>query len=169
MPGTLWKFAFLNLAAAISLLLAPGAGAAGTLRAYNAGLHETSVSSLSSGADMAVQLDVAFSSIIKSAGIVSGGPYYCAHGVLDTAVTTCMNASTAIDVANFVHLTKESAQRHEIDDPTNMHEHRIWLFSGGKDSVVKRSVIGALETYCKAFVKLANTTTNRTTRAKAAA
>jgi poly(3-hydroxybutyrate) depolymerase len=156
MRGTFWKFAFLHLAAAIGLLLAPAAGAAGTLRAYNADVRETSVSGLSSGADMAVQLDVAFSSIIKGAGIIAGGPYYCAQGVLDTAVTTCMNASTPIDVANLVHLTKESAQRHEIDDVSNLHEHRIWLFSGGKDSVVKPSVVDALESYYKAFVVHAN-------------
>ena len=86
MRGTFWKFAFLHLAAAIGLLLAPAAGAAGTLRAYNVDVHDTSVSGLSSGAYMAVQLDVAFSSTIKGAGIIAGGPYYCAQGLLDTAV-----------------------------------------------------------------------------------
>ena len=156
MRGTLWKFAFLHLAAAIGLLLAPAADAAGTLRAYNADIHETSVSGLSSGAFMAVQLDVAFSSIIKGAGIIAGGPYYCAQGVLDTAVAKCMNASTPIDVANLVRLTRESAQRDEIDDPVNLHEHRIWLFSGGKDSVVDPSVLDALEDYYKALVNHAN-------------
>ena len=156
MRGTLWKFAFLHLAAAIGLLLAPAADAAGTLRAYNADIHETSVSGLSSGAFMAVQLDVAFSSIIKGAGIIAGGLYYCAQGVLDTAVAKCMNASTPIDVANLVRLTRESAQRDEIDDPVNLHEHRIWLFSGGKDSVVDPSVLDALEDYYKALVNHAN-------------
>ena len=155
MRARLWKFALLHLAAVAGLLLAPAASAAGTLRAYNADIHETSVSGLSSGAFMAVQLDVAFSSIMKGAGVIAGGPYYCAHGLLIN-VATCMSGSPTIDVADLVSRTKASAQRHEIDDVANLHEQRIWLFSGGKDSVVDPSVVDALEDYYKALVKHAN-------------
>ena len=156
MKGTFWKFAFLHLVAAIGILMAPAASAAGTLRTYNVDVRETSVSGLSSGADMAVQLDVAFSSIIKGAGIIAGGPYYCAQGSLQTAVAACMNASSPVDVADLVRLTKDSAQRNEIDAVSNLGDHRIWLFSGAKDSVVKSSVVDDLEGYYKTFVKHSN-------------
>ncbi|MEO8752613.1 MAG: PHA-depolymerase-like protein [Casimicrobiaceae bacterium] len=149
------KFVLLYLVAAVGMLAAPAASAADALRAYNADIHETSVSGLSSGGYMAVQLDVAFSSIIKGAGIIAGGPYYCARGLL-TTLESCMSGAPAIDVTNLVRLTRESAQRNEIDDVANLERHRIWLFSGGKDSVVNPSVADALEDYYKALVKHSN-------------
>lgn len=158
MRATLWKCAFLQFAAAIHLVLVPAAAAdaADKLLAYNADIHETSVSGLSAGAFMAVQLDVAFSSIIKGAGVIAGGPYLCAQGVLEIAIAQCMNASVPIDVANLIRLARGSAQRNEIDDPANLEHHRIWLFSGDKDSVVDPSVVDALESYYKALVKHSN-------------
>ncbi len=59
------------------------------LPAFNADIKETSVSGLSSGGFMAVQFDVAYSSIIKGAGVIAGGPYFCARGNLNTATTVC--------------------------------------------------------------------------------
>lgn len=156
MNGTSWKCALLYAGAAVGVLLAPAASAATTLRAYNADIRETSVSGLSSGAFMAVQVDIAFSSIIKGAGIIAGGPYYCAQGSLRTAAAACMNATNPIDVANLVRLTKESAQRNEIDAVASLGDHRIWLFSGAKDSVVRPAVVDGLENYYKAFVKHTN-------------
>jgi hypothetical protein len=67
-----------------------------------------------------------------------------------------MNASSPIDVDNLVRLTKDSAQRNEIDAVSNLRDHRIWLFSGAKDSVVKPSVVDDLEGYYKTFVKHSN-------------
>jgi poly(3-hydroxybutyrate) depolymerase len=45
--------------------------AVGKLQSYNADVSETSVSGLSSGAFFAVQMQVAFSSIMKGAGTTS--------------------------------------------------------------------------------------------------
>lgn len=59
------------------------------LPAFNADIKETSVSGLSSGGFMAVQFDVAYSSILKGAGIIAGGPYFCAQFNLNTATTVC--------------------------------------------------------------------------------
>ena len=59
----------------------PGGGGAEPLRAFNVDIKETSVSGLSSGGFMAVQFQIAFSSTVKGAGIVAGGPYFCARGV----------------------------------------------------------------------------------------
>ena len=49
------------------------------LKSYNAVIGESSISGISSGAFMAVQFGVAWSSIIKGVGVVVGGPYYCAQ------------------------------------------------------------------------------------------
>jgi hypothetical protein len=67
---------------ASALPIAPGLAADGAppLGAYNADISESSVSGISSGAFMAVQFGVAWSSIIKGVGVIAGGPYYCAQG-----------------------------------------------------------------------------------------
>jgi poly(3-hydroxybutyrate) depolymerase len=72
------------LSHSIAILVLAGLGASvsaatpASLPAYAANSEQTSVSGLSSGAFMAVQMQVAYSSSIVGAGIVAGGPYYCA-------------------------------------------------------------------------------------------
>src|SRR5512132_2605036 len=51
--------------------------------------HGISVSGISSGGLMAHQFHVAHSSNVIGAGIVAGGPYYCARGRIDNAITKC--------------------------------------------------------------------------------
>jgi hypothetical protein len=62
---------------------------------YGVNLSETSVSGLSSGAFMTVQFHVAFSHLMVGAGIIAGGPYYCAgcyesNSFVANALSTCM-------------------------------------------------------------------------------
>jgi hypothetical protein len=83
---------WVHLIFAVALL----AGAAKELAAqspplseYNIDASQTSVSGLSSGGYMAVQFEVAFSSLVRGAGIIAGGPYYCAHGDPITATSLC--------------------------------------------------------------------------------
>jgi poly(3-hydroxybutyrate) depolymerase len=59
------------------------------LSGYNIDASQTSVSGLSSGGYMAVQFEVAFSSLVRGAGIIAAGPYYCAHGDPITATSVC--------------------------------------------------------------------------------
>src|SRR5450631_2245499 len=53
------------------------------LSGYNAGISESSVSGISSGAFMAVQFGTAWSSVIKGVGVVAGGPFWCAKADAD--------------------------------------------------------------------------------------
>src|SRR4029077_5725124 len=73
----------ITLAAAIVLATLPATAVRGadgpTLKSYNAAISESSISGISSGAFMAVQFGVAWSSIIKGVGVVAGGPFYCAQ------------------------------------------------------------------------------------------
>ena len=66
---------------AVYVCLGTSVTAADRLPAYKGDPQGTSVSGLSSGAFMAVQYQVAFSASVKGAGIVAGGPYYCAAGI----------------------------------------------------------------------------------------
>src|SRR5512132_772362 len=58
-------------------------------RFLNIDKAQISVSGISSGGFMAHQFHVAHSSNVMGAGIVAGGPYYCAEGSIAHAVTKC--------------------------------------------------------------------------------
>ena len=67
------------------------------LPALTIATSEISVSGLSSGGFMAVQVHVAHSATFKrGAGIVAGGPYYCSEGSLADAVGRCMEHNREI-------------------------------------------------------------------------
>src|SRR5215471_20759824 len=104
-----------------------------SLQSYNVDINQTSVSGLSSGGYMAVQFDVAFSSILRGAGIVAGGPYYCAQGSLMAATSTCSCVpfgcfgQSSTNVAQLITITDRNAGRGLIDSTSNLDRHRIWL------------------------------------------
>ncbi len=56
------------------------------LQGYNVEKNQNSISGLSSGAFMTVQLHLAHSSEFVGAGIIAGGPYRCAESFRDMAV-----------------------------------------------------------------------------------
>ena len=51
---------------------------------------KVTVSGVSSGGYMANQFHIAYSSLVGGAGIFAGGPYYCAQGNVQIALTNCM-------------------------------------------------------------------------------
>ena len=57
-----------------------------TLAAYGVDLQQTSVSGVSSGAAMAVQIHVAHSSIMRGVGVIAGVAYDCADSRLPVAM-----------------------------------------------------------------------------------
>src|SRR6267143_814326 len=75
---------------ALNCASGPLAQAADTLPALGADPSKTSVSGLSSGAFMAVQYQVAFSGSVIGAGVVAGGPYYCAAAGFLSFTPICM-------------------------------------------------------------------------------
>ncbi|RQR38384.1 MULTISPECIES: poly(3-hydroxybutyrate) depolymerase [unclassified Burkholderia] len=139
-----------TVAVAALAALAPHAALAAPadpLPAYGADLQRTSVSGLSSGGFMAAQFDVAFSSRLIGAGIVAGGPFYCAgaNALIPPAVaatTLCMQPiGPAPSAADAWRAARTFAQRDEIDDPANLRGQRIYVFSGAKDTVVFTRVV----------------------------
>ena len=71
--NTVGKLALLGL-----LVTSAFAASSPPLPGYEVDLSKTSVSGLSSGAFMAAQFQVAFSGTLVGAGIIAGGPFYCA-------------------------------------------------------------------------------------------
>jgi poly(3-hydroxybutyrate) depolymerase len=131
------------------------------LPSFNIETNQISVSGLSSGGYMAVQFDVAFSSVVRGAGIIAGGPYYCAQGSSTIATTTCSCffgclATSSTDIAQLVAVTDRNAARGAIDDTANLARHRIWLFSGTSDTIVPQHVMDDLVAYYRHYVGAAN-------------
>ena len=91
-----------RLAVAVLLMLGlptviaapPLPGVSAELPALAADLRELTVSGVSSGAYMAVQFQVAYSQLVRGAGIIAGGPYDCAEGSILRALTRCMSPSS---------------------------------------------------------------------------
>jgi poly(3-hydroxybutyrate) depolymerase len=134
-----------------------------SLPALKVNVHETSVSGLSSGAYMAVQFHVAFSSTIKGAGIIAGGPYFCARDSQDTATRACacvgppcQPAQAAQEVPGLIQTTDQNASRGAIDPTSHLASSRVWLFSGSADTVVPTPIMNALETYYKNYIGASN-------------
>ena len=136
-------FAAFNLAPAL-------AAGAPPLAAYNADIKESSISGISSGAFMAVQFGVSWSSIVKGVGVIAGGPYYCAQGsAIDgllgnlgpalTATGPCMKGPPPV-LEPLIAKTDEWARRGDIDDPQNIANQRIYIFAGYNDLVVNPKV-----------------------------
>src|SRR5512143_1502738 len=85
MKAVLWAVTLL-----VYLLVSLQLNAATTsLPSFKIDESQTSVSGLSSGGFMAVQFEVSYSSIVKGAGVIAGGPYFCAQTDLANATTIC--------------------------------------------------------------------------------
>ena len=119
---------------------------------------EISVSGLSSGGFMAVQVHVAHSATFKrGAGIVAGGPFYCSDGSLVNAIGRCMAHSSDIPIQPLVNITKDWAASNLIDSINNLKTSKVYLFSGAADKTVKPEVMNDLQTYYQSFVPTGNT------------
>lgn len=59
-----------------------------------------------------------------------------------------------------ISYTKDQAAKKTIDDPSNLKDDKIFIYSGTKDSVVDPRVVHALEDYYDAFVAKGNIASN---------
>ena len=112
------------------------------------------VSGLSSGGYMAVQLHVAHSARVKGAGALAGGPYYCAQGSLWTAYYNCMKPGAFMPLPPLAKLRAETdnlAAKGRIDPLSNLASGRAWLFTGARDETVVREVVEGLHAFYSAY------------------
>lgn len=150
-------------------LLLPARAQVGQLPAMSAG--QVSVSGLSSGAYMAVQFEVAFSATVTGAGIIAGGPYFCAQGSVYTATTRCSCTSELFAcrvhpggtrIADLIVLTDWFAADLAIDATSNLATHKVWLLSGSIDSVVPQPVMTDLFNYYRHYMPASQIVYRRT-------
>ena len=150
-------FKLFRIAAVCGALTGGIASAAVNLPQLNIDKTQTTVSGISSGGYMAAQLHVAYSATFKKgAGIVAGGPYYCAEGSVFEAISRCMSSPDNIPTSKLVSTTHSWASAGQIDPVFNLQVSRVYLFSGTLDSTVKPGVMNALQTYYNNFVPAAN-------------
>jgi hypothetical protein len=131
------------------------------LGTYNADIAESSISGISSGAFMAVQFGMAWSSTVKGVGAIAGGPYYCAQGSATSALTlenilratqSCMKGEPLPALPPLIAATEDWVKSRDIDDTKHLKAQKIYLFSGYNDSVVIRAASGVAEAYYRHFL-----------------
>ena len=139
-------------AVALSLLLLATSVAAAPppLPGLAANTAEVTVSGISSGAYAAVQFQVAYSTIVRGAGVLAGGPYYCAKGSVNRALGNCMEPigkEAPPAPAETLATIQQLVEAGKIDPVSNLRDDRVWLLSGGQDKTVETVVMDALDTF----------------------
>ncbi|CAL1528372.1 unnamed protein product [Lymnaea stagnalis] len=105
-----------------------------------------STSGISSGAVMAVQYHVAFSSEIMGVGAIAGVPFLCAPSA------ACMTTPGLLAAVEFQTLTASARLFLNIDSTTNMKHDKIWIFAGTHDTVVNPAAGPLLKNYYSLYV-----------------
>jgi len=134
------------------------------LPSYGIDINQTSVSGVSSGGAMAIQMHVAHSSIMRGVGVIAGVAYGCAdprlavgfrliRGVKCLGGDVLFGGSAGADFSR--DRTAEAAGA--IDDPeTFLPRQKVWLFSGYNDGSVKRGAMDAVAKYYDKYVNHGN-------------
>ena len=138
------SFVIAPLVAALAAAISPAARAADLLPALHAAPARTSVSGLSSGAFMAVQYGVAFSSSVAGIGVVAGGPYNCAWVNLG-GILTCMSGAPS-GAASWA-AAQGFANLGQIDPVANLAKTKVYVFSGTQDQVVRPPAVAATRNF----------------------
>lgn len=137
---------------------------ASSLGTYNVNPNTVTVSGISSGGYMAVQLQVAYSAHFHGAAIFAGGAYYCARDLL--ALTYDCTNGIAVPVPDLVSYTKQQANAGHIDPTNNIAGKPIYMFSGLLDTVNAQQAMDDLYTYYTSFTSSSNINYNNTTAAE---
>jgi len=114
------------------------------------------VSGVSSGGYMAVQMHIAFSSSINGSAVFAAGPYYCANSNVLTATENCMKGTFGgPPLAELITFTEDQSILGTIDHVSNLKDDSVYLFSGTRDSVVDPTVMQSLKSFYSHFLSSA--------------
>lgn len=112
------------------------------------------VAGLSSGAYMATQMQIAYPELFAKAALIAGGPYACAEGKLQTALSACMKGQPAPDVAALLKTAQTRAAAGEIGPLQALAHGRVYLLHGTQDAVVAPAVAEAAAQFYAALRKM---------------
>ncbi|MEU7873736.1 PHB depolymerase family esterase [Dactylosporangium sp. NPDC049140] len=143
----------------VTLAAAPPAAAAGnpytaapvpgSLGRYNvSGVY---VAGVSAGGYMATQLQVAYSSRIAGTAVFAAGPYYCAQNNVAQALNGCGNNISPTYLSNLEYYTRLWASYGWIDPVRNLSGKPVYVYHGGSDTSVRKSVTDDLAGYFRDF------------------
>jgi hypothetical protein len=135
------------------------------LGAYRVDSAGVTVAGISSGAAMAVQLQIADSASFHGAAIFAGDPYYCNQDDLTTWKAPCASG-TGIPVATLSAYTNSMAASGLIDPTSNIAGKPIYMFSGTRDTLVDQPVMDQLQSYYLNYTSSGNIVYNNTTAAQ---
>lgn len=110
------------------------------------------VSGVSSGAFMAVQLHVAHSELIQGAASVSGGVFWCAKGNSLDAQIDCMGLPKSDVADEYVKKAQELEQQGSISPLSNLKKQKAFIFSSQGDNVIKQKNGDRLQNFYKALM-----------------
>jgi len=110
------------------------------------------VSGISAGGYMAVQMHVAHSGLVHGAGVIAAGPYLCAESSMRHALGRCMDGDEAIPTDRLISTASHLALEGHVDPIAGLADDRVWMFHGAADAVVHASVVDALESFYAALV-----------------
>lgn len=98
--------------------------------------REFTVSGMSSGAFMAVQMHFAYSEDITAAGIIAGGPYYCVGTEPDPYYYLCSFFPDELSQDDMVDYIEAQAKAGNIDSTSNLRDDKVFLLTGTADDIV---------------------------------
>jgi poly(3-hydroxybutyrate) depolymerase len=138
-----------------------------SLAGYRVDIQQTSVSGVSSGGAMAVQMHVAHSSIMRGVGVVAGVAYDCADSSRILVSERLIRGLGCIDGELFGgsvdsafaigRTTVAAAVPGAIDDPAAfLPRQKAWLFSGYNDGSVRRKAMNAVAEYYDHYINPGN-------------
>jgi poly(3-hydroxybutyrate) depolymerase len=157
-PGSRWSPVV--LLALLAALLTPAGSAraatlytvppvAGSLTGYH--ISGVYVSGLSSGADMAGQLQVAYSSRIKGLAVFGDSPYYCAQNNAALAVNACAADSVPDNLPTLEADASLWSGYGWIDPVGHLSGKPVYVFHGGADTAVEAPVSDDAVAFFKHF------------------
>jgi poly(3-hydroxybutyrate) depolymerase len=133
-----------------------------TLSPYKVDIQQTSVSGVSSGGAMAVQMHVAHASIMRGVGITAGVAYDCANSSLPSQSQRSSRGAQLcvpglVSAGFSITRTTVADAAGGIDDPAVfLPGQKVWLFSGYNDGSVRRPAMDALAAYYENYVDPGN-------------
>ena len=134
-----------------------------------------SISGISSGADMAVQMQVAYSSTICGAGIFAGQAWHCAvhrfpgEALIkghDPSVPYCddcpvgfhlgydhckRNSNVTHNIQGLVEFARNQSESGTIDDLRNLADRRIFLYRGKSDHTYNKGSVNTTANFFREF------------------
>jgi hypothetical protein len=152
------KYVRAAVGAAIVTTSGPHVCQAQSPQRYNIQSDSVSVSGISSGADFAHQLHVAYSSKIHGVGLLAASPYHCAKDDLYKALQYCSKIAADFGqpyngppppdfVESLVSDAKKALDENQIEDPAGIRTAMIYLFSGTNDTKVPQPIVKAVELF----------------------